>query len=1155
MANHFSKIKSSRQSALQLELLENRQLLATVSGGGEEVGSDIFFQGNIYDQILMTGTAVSVEANPGQIVRVSWIDGNGDILQGEFSGSGSLSVSLDDFQPSAEAEKYNQPGVEYVSGHASFTIEDSDATSNFSLSTVGPVTSPIFDSLRVDGVNYDGVADAARLIIVSDPTQPGGSTFGGIRMANSFLTANSGIVGITAANINVQSVVIIGDFDASDTGVPTLLFGGNSQFGTIQVAGGNLDQSNDQPINDFDGDNDGNGDAYESLNFIDGTTSQGVFIEAGIFEGDFVNGGYNTETINNVDTINIDNLNQAELDDIFLGKTFISDVMITGDLPTQNTINAADFRGNVIFDGVIDGDINITKDVGGDIVFTAVAEDPDNPGANDREITGDITLDGSLEGGLTFGSDNGVDAVNYSGILRAASVNGPIWVFGNFSGSFSTDLTDDNAFTPDSDEGTLSDVNITGDYSGTTEGILGIGDIWIGGDLTTTAGAGKTAFFTSSGTTGDAFFANIGTLTIEGDVDQKAANDKLLHINNNGNFGDISILGGGDLGSLDNTDYLSVGDIDLDGNLGGSVTGRINIFDDASDVELLGIAINSGTLGELSVTGPGIADTDLLISGSIGGDDAALSDISFTGFQTIDQDADIDGSSIANVSYTTLDPTSLNTTLIDLDAFIDSDGAVGNIMLDAGLTNSIIDIDSSIDANGGNDEIESITFIGNTISFSNAGGNVIHADEVGLLEITGNSLINDDINAANFGDIIFNGSVTFGDGTGIKSSISLNSLEITGDTVFNTTSVIPNILLADSGSLTFNSVDFDTNGGGTAILADDGTDSPDEIGSIIIDGLVDGEAGEVDIQASAIGNITISGPLIQGERLVSDLQILAANNGDGAAGNAESVAINGSNLSDYTIGNITIESTNPIGVNNTFLFDGTSFIQALGGIGNVSLTAGGSPAVQSGLFSGGSTLNIMVGSGNAGNTDDAGVDFDGDGTIGTTTHDNSISAAFENDANYTGGQVSIGNIDVIASGVSGTNLNTILDGRNLLILSGVESPADILAFDGDADLANANDPAARPQPIDGNLKGSIGNVRVTNNSQQLTPTAGTTTFTVDGTGGTVGGIFANNGFGTIQGLNQGAALDASGDGIIIGDDTVTGNTGRPADDEVIVVFV
>ena len=177
----------NRNASMQLETLETRQLLATVSGGGEEVGSDISFQGNVYDQILLQGASVTVSADPGQIVRVSWIDDNGDIVQGEFSGAGNFSVSLDDFGAPAEPVNYNQPGVAYASGHASITIEGSDSTSNVSVFTVGPITSPAFDQLDI-GADLDGVADIARITIVADPTQPGGSTFGGIRTANALFS-------------------------------------------------------------------------------------------------------------------------------------------------------------------------------------------------------------------------------------------------------------------------------------------------------------------------------------------------------------------------------------------------------------------------------------------------------------------------------------------------------------------------------------------------------------------------------------------------------------------------------------------------------------------------------------------------------------------------------------------------------------------------------------------------------------------------------------------------------------------------------------------------------------------------------------------------------------------------------------------------------
>ena len=98
MANRKSKMTKQRNHTMQLEKLETRQLLATVTGGGEEVGTDISFQGNTYDQILMTGASVTVEADAGQVVRVSAVDINDDIVQFEFSGSGQFSVSLDDFE-------------------------------------------------------------------------------------------------------------------------------------------------------------------------------------------------------------------------------------------------------------------------------------------------------------------------------------------------------------------------------------------------------------------------------------------------------------------------------------------------------------------------------------------------------------------------------------------------------------------------------------------------------------------------------------------------------------------------------------------------------------------------------------------------------------------------------------------------------------------------------------------------------------------------------------------------------------------------------------------------------------------------------------------------------------------------------------------------
>ena len=310
-------------------------------------------------------------------------------------------------------------------------------------------------------------------------------------------------------------------------------------------------------------------------------------------------------------------------------------------------------------------------------------------------------------------------------------------------------------------------------------------------------------------------------------------------------------------------------------------------------------------------------------------------------------------------------------------------------------------------------------------------------------------------------------------------------------------------------------MDFSTNGGASpAILANDGTSELDVIGGIVINGLVLGQTGEVDIQASAIGDITISGQVLQGERLITDLRIAAVNNGDTSASDAESVAINGSNLSDYTIGNVTIEMSNDFGIPDNFLFDGTTFIQSLGGMGDINLTTGGSPAVQAGLFDTGSEANFIIGHGNLGNTDDAGVDFDGDGTIGTTTHNDDITPADETEANFSGGSVSIGNVTIIGSSVSGTNLDTFIDGTNLLILSGVESPAGAGAFDGDFDSGTPVDPATSVQEIDPDLDGSIGDVLAATLSILLADTPATATVMFD-TIATSGGIFATDTIGNV----------------------------------------
>ena len=595
-----SKLYRERQTAIQLEKLEPRQLLATVTGGGEEVGSDISYQGNVYDQVLMQGAAVSVEADPGQIVRVSWIDGNGDITQGEFSGSGTFTVSLDDFVEPAEPENYNQPGVEYASGLASITIEGSNSSSNVSVFTVGPTTSHNFGALDT-GVDLDGVADIARITIVADPSQPGGSTFGGIRTANAMYSDDTGVVGIAADGVQVQSVVLIGDIDASNSGIPTLLFGDNSQFGTVQIAGGDLAQTNGVAINDG---------GFQTISFIDGMTSDGVLQPAGVFTGVFQNGEYRVTALDSSTDINIELLSQDELNAIFTGKTFTEDVTIVGALAPYQVINAGEFQKNVTFDGDFEGAINLGS-VGGDIIFMGIPTEPETEGV-DRTVSSDITA-GSLGGSLIFGSETDTGDVNYSGTLMTSSMAaGALQVFGDFTGTVTTDGNNDGSF--DVGEGALGDILVSGDFSGNAVGILGIGNITIGGTLTS---AGKDAFYTASNETPDgSSMGAIGTLTVTGDVDQDAG-DSLINITNNGSFGAITLGGGTDVGL-----------ISIDGRELGRFNGTIDITA-AGDVNVHGIRV-SGALDNLTITGDGEGDLSL---GDI--EAAGIDNVTVSGFEEI----------------------------------------------------------------------------------------------------------------------------------------------------------------------------------------------------------------------------------------------------------------------------------------------------------------------------------------------------------------------------------------------------------------------------------------------------------------------------------------------------------------------------------------
>ncbi len=234
-----------------------------VVGAGSIVGSDIVHpNGKSFDQILLTGIAETITADPGQVTRTSFIDLNNDIVQVEFSGPGWLSLVLDGSSGPSAPTHYNQSEVAYMKGHAGIVITGATEETNVSVFTVGRATandntgrynillppsetnnpadngSPLF--IGHDATQYDGIADIAFIAIHSANGQ-----FGGIRTSNTNYFASKGLTGIYAPGVAFQGPIFIGDLSAYDAAEPAILVG---SVADARITGGSLLQINGAAI-------------------------------------------------------------------------------------------------------------------------------------------------------------------------------------------------------------------------------------------------------------------------------------------------------------------------------------------------------------------------------------------------------------------------------------------------------------------------------------------------------------------------------------------------------------------------------------------------------------------------------------------------------------------------------------------------------------------------------------------------------------------------------------------------------------------------------------------------------------------------------------------------------------------------------------------
>lgn len=441
MTNRYSK-PTVKRAGFTLEALESRQLLATVVGGtgGTEVGSNITVDGKVYDQVLMTGSTVTVRADSGQIVRVDFADVDGDILRAEYSGAGILTITLANFVDAAVSTKYNIPGTKYVSGLASFNVSGEDATSNFLITSLGPVTAfnglanPIFAGGTLTGGN--NIANVARLQLFGDGTTVSGSNMGSIFAGNAVFSDSAGTTGIIApiVNFGAGSVITIGDIVPTGSARPYLQIGAFSAPTTVTVAGGSFP---DGPV------------GYTGAGYVDttfgvnvstivstsGTSSKGTLLSPKAIANNPSGAAvvYNTAGLPTT-TIDGSTATTASLDALYKN-VFLGDVIINNGLAAGVTLRALQF-GNITVNGDLAG--VITTDINNDN-FSQTNEQ----GIVSVTVNGNIVDGGYIESSTTIGdvtvsgnATHTVAAPNITvGTTSVPLATGMITTLGRFGGS------------------------------------------------------------------------------------------------------------------------------------------------------------------------------------------------------------------------------------------------------------------------------------------------------------------------------------------------------------------------------------------------------------------------------------------------------------------------------------------------------------------------------------------------------------------------------------------------------------------------------------------------------------------------------------------------------------------------------------------------
>jgi hypothetical protein len=924
MAKRTKKMRSSR-SAFKLEALEQRQLLATVTGAGSEVGSNITVSGKTYDQILMTGSSVTVQADANQIVRVDFLDASGDIVRAEYSGAGSLTINLADTSTNSSTtpvspSKYTISGTKYVTGLASFTVTGSDASSNINVYSLGTgnafngLANPIFANGTTTG--GDHLAQVARLVIIGDATNPVngvGSAFGSITAGNAIFTDSSGVVGIYAPNTSFKtgSKIIIGDIVPTSTATPVINIGSFSDVKTVTVAGGTLKSASG-----------GNGYQFSAgVNFVSttGTDSGGTALPTQTLANSQGTVTYSS----GLGTVTIDGTTAttASLDALYKG-SYLQDVIINGGLAAGVTFHALQF-GTVTVNGNLAG------------IITTDANDNNNTDGSEQSI-GNVTVNGDIVDGGYIESARSISSVTVTGKVTHTTVAPSVNITVN---GISTPTANAQAvITTLSGNASIGNVNVTG-------------DITLGSSTTALAESFIIANRNQTGTgvvTGGGGTTGIGTIT--------AAN--LTAYNTGSSSAVIQTYG-----STQGTGAMTFsGDVLVSNALGlvesgrgvGNITAKsLTITATTANKGIVSTTTN-GSIGNITTTGGNLTFVQggIVSTSSIGAIAVKNSGNFYLGTST---------AGVANANSAPI-TAAIAIGSITIDAGNFTTGTNAAINANAGgigaitLSKGTLALNSLVKANGGN--IGDITLTDSSAAGSTIAAGLQAAVNGGLGGAIGNITVSK-------GDLTISGAGAQGAqriqaGTTLGNiNVAAGNLTISGvGTGLTATNSIGNISVG--GNFTITGVANAATVGGAAVSSPNVvvTNASGTIGNVAVSGgALLGTDASVEFQANQIGNVSVTGASGTAT-LIKDVIF-------SAKGTTQST------ISSAKIGNVTLNSSaNATGdiaqatSVSTSAITGTGFSSS-GSIGNVSITTGAGAGAE---IVNGATGNLLfvAGSSNMG---------------------------------------------------------------------------------------------------------------------------------------------------------------------------------------------